>query len=105
SIAKAFLFRPVLTLKKGKMGAGKVYFGEEETAIKKYISGIFNSRAPIDTRRAVITYAGLNWEDLRVIEEEVKRRVNFDQIIFMKASSAVTANCGPGTIGVLFKVK
>lgn len=105
SIAKAFLFRPVLTLKKGKMGAGKVYFGEEETAIKKYISGIFNSRATIDTRRAFITYAGLNWEELRVIEEEVKRRVNFDQIIFMKASSAVTANCGPGTIGVLFKVK
>jgi len=105
SIAKALLFRPVLSLKKGKMGVGKVFFGDEEVAIKRYIHSALSVISPIDTRRVFVTHAGYSNDELRMVEEEIKSRVNFDQIIFQKASSAVTANCGPGTMGVLFKTK
>ena len=104
NIAKALLFRPVLVLKKGKMRVGKVYFGEEESAFKRYIDGALTGIG-IDKKRAFITYAGLSIDELKMIEEEVRSKVNFDQIIFKKASSAVTANCGPGTVGVLYRVK
>ena len=105
SIAKAFLFRPVLVLKKGKMAVGKVFFGEEEASIKRYISHVLNVMAPIDTKRVFITHAGLSVDELKMVEEEIRSKINFEQIIFQKASSAITANCGPGTMGVLFRVK
>ncbi len=105
SIAKALLFRPVLTLRKGKMGVGKVFFGDEEAAVKRYIHSALSVISPIDTKRVFITHAGYSNEELKMVEHEIRLRVNFDQVIFQKASSAITANCGPGTMGVLFKTK
>lgn len=39
-VTKALMARPVLVLKRGKMGVGKVYFGAREAAWKRYIRSV-----------------------------------------------------------------
>ena len=101
-VAQALLFRPALTLKKGRMGVGKAYFGSEDYVWKKYVRDSLDVFRKIDRRRVFITHAGLNMEELREIKKEIEKKVIFDEVIFQNASSAVTANCGPGTFGILF---
>ena len=102
NIAQALLFRPVLALKKGKMGVGRIYFGSRDAAATRYIRDTLRITAGIDKRRLFITYAGLSIDELRNIRAEIEKHASFEEIYFQKASSAVTANCGPGTFGLLF---
>ena len=101
-IAKALMLRPSLRLKNGKMGIGRAYFGTEEHARKKYVSDALDVFSPIDKRTVFITHAGLTVEELREIRRDVEKKVIFSQVIFQKASSAITANCGMGAFGILF---
>jgi CO dehydrogenase nickel-insertion accessory protein CooC1 len=39
------------------------------------------------------------------VREEIEKRCSFDEICFVKASPAITANCGPGTFGLLYLTK
>ncbi|MCR4798533.1 MAG: DegV family EDD domain-containing protein, partial [Lachnospiraceae bacterium] len=105
SIARALLFRPVLVLSGGRMGVGKVYFGAKEACADKYIHSALGLLSGIDKRKLFITYAGMSMEELRRVKDVVEKRVQFDEIIFQKASSAITANCGPGTFGLLYITK
>ena len=99
------MLRPIVYQQVINISIAKVFFGEEEVSIKRYISHVLNVMAPIDTKRVFITHAGLSVDELKMIEEEIRSKINFEQVIFQKASSAITANCGPGTMGVLFRVK
>ena len=59
----------------------------------------------VDKKILFITYAGLTNEELKEIEEQVKSLGDFENIIYQKASPAISANCGPGTFGLLFMLK
>lgn len=39
------------------------------------------------------------------IAEKIKKYTEFDEIYFQKASPAIAVNCGPGTFGLLYKLK
>lgn len=104
-LTQAFMLHPmpVLTLRKSRMGLGRICFGTKESAWKKYIASALNTMKPVDTKLLFITSAGLTQAELRQIEREVKKIVTFEQVIFQKASSAISVNCGPGSFGLLFK--
>lgn len=59
----------------------------------------------VDKKLLFITYAGLTNEELKEIEEQVKRKIAFEDIIYQKASPAISTNCGPGSFGLLFMLK
>ena len=101
-IAKSFFLHPALILKKGKMSAGRIYLGSRERVWHRYIIDSLSVAGQIDPKRAFVTYVGLTSQELAEIEEKIRERSNFEEIIFQKASSAVSANCGPGTFGILF---
>ncbi len=101
-ITKSLMMRPVLTLKKGKMAVGTIYFGSRERAWKKYISKVLNPLLPIDRSILFVTYVGLTQADLKKIKEQIDAIMSFDRIIFQKASPAIAVNCGPGTFGLLY---
>jgi HPt (histidine-containing phosphotransfer) domain-containing protein len=39
------------------------------------------------------------------VKEEIEKRANFDNIIFVQASAAISSNCGPGSFGILYLEK
>ena len=96
--------RPVLKLRKGKMGVGMTYFGTRESAWKAYIASTL-SHSNIDTRILCVTYVGINKHDLDWIREQIEKRMKFDEIYFKQASPAIAVNCGAGTFGLLFMEK
>lgn len=102
SVTNAFMIRPVLALKKGKMVVRNIYLGARKHAWSRYISSILDHRSNIDRRLLFVTYVGLTQADLHEIEEAIQKRAKFEQIYFQKASPAIAVNCGPGTFGLLY---
>ena len=60
NLVNSLMGRPVLVLKKGNMGLGKLYFGSRKRAWKKYINKCLASERPIDTRILFVTYVGIS---------------------------------------------
>ena len=105
NITKAFMIRPVLVLRRGNMGIGKVYFGSREYAWKRYISTVLDTLYAIDRRVLFVTYVGLSQNDLKKIQAEIEKKMEFEQIYFQKASPIIGVHCGPGTFGLLFQTE
>lgn len=104
-ICRVFMVHPVLVLKNGKMTVGAVMIGTQKTVWKKYIASVLQNAGRIDKRLLFITYAGLSYEDLQEIENIVKKKIPFEQVIYQKASPAISINCGEGAFGLLFKLQ
>lgn len=105
NIVKSLMGRPVLRLRKGKMGVGRTFFGSRESAWRAYINSILSSGKAIDTRILFVTYVGLNKRDVDWIRAQIEKKMKFDEIIFKQASPAIAVNCGPGTFGLLYREK
>ncbi|MBP5186774.1 MAG: DegV family EDD domain-containing protein [Clostridiales bacterium] len=105
NLVNSLMGRPVLVLKKGTMGLGKLYFGSRKRAWKKYINKCLASERPIDTKILFVTYVGLGKRDLDWIREQIEKRIKFDEVYFQQASPAIAVNCGPGTFGLLLREK
>ena len=102
-VSNAILMRPVLKMKNGRIGVGRIFFGTQEHSWKRYIDTELRFSQNIDKSLLFVTYVGMSQKDLDYIKEEIARRVTFDQIIFQKASPVIALNCGPGTFGLLYK--
>ena len=105
NLVNSLMGRPVLVLKKGNMGLGKLFFGSRKRAWKKYIGKCLASERPIDTKILFVTYVGLSKRDLDWIREQIEKRIKFDEVYFQQASPAIAVNCGPGTFGLLLREK
>lgn len=105
TICKAFMVHPVLVLKKGKMMVGAIKIGTQKAVWKKYIESALGNAGRIDKRLLFITHAGLSHEELQEIERIVRKKVSFDRVIYQKASSAISINCGTGAFGLLFMLR
>lgn len=105
TICKAFMVHPVLVLKNSKMIVGSIKIGTQEVVWKKYIESVLKNAGRIDKRLLFITHAGLSYEELQEIESTVRKKVHFDQIIYQKASPAISINCGMGAFGLLFMLQ
>lgn len=107
TICKAFMIHPVIILKNSSMKVGAIRIGTKDYAWKKYIASTLNSNImrKVDKKTLFITYAGLMNDELKEIERQVRSRGDFENIIYQKASPAISANCGPGSFGLLFMLK
>ena len=105
TIAKSFYLHPELLIRKGKLGIGSIFVGDTLTVWNTYIRTALIAPHRIDNKLLFVTYSGLNSNDIKEIDSIIRKRVKFKRIIYQKASSAVSANCGPGTFGLLFLYK
>ena len=105
TICKAFMVHPVLVLKNSKMMVGAIKIGTQKTVWRKYVESILKNTARIDKRILFITHAGLSFEELQEIEKIVRKKIDFEKIIYQKASPAISINCGMGAFGILFRIK
>ncbi len=105
TIAKSFYFHPELLIRNGKLVIGSLFVGDAMSVWSSYVrTGLFNP-SRIDDRLLFVTYSGLTSTDIKEIDRLIRKRVNFKRIIYQKASSAISANCGPGTFGLLYLYK
>lgn len=99
---KAFLLHPVLVFKKGKIKSGRMIAGARKKVWARYISSEFKRIKNVDKEMVFVTYAGLKPEELEDISGMIKKHITPEKIIYQKASSAVSVNCGPGSFGIVF---
>lgn len=105
TICEAFLLHPVIVLKNSSMTVGAIRMGTRDYARKKYVASMLKDMHQADRKILFITYAGLNRGQLKEIEEQVKEKMQFEHVIYQKASPAISTNCGPGSFGLLFVLK
>lgn len=107
SLCRALMIHPVIVLKNSFMKVCSVRIGKTKYARQKYIASTLNSgmMRKADHKILFITYAGLSNAELKEIEEQVRSKAEFDTIICQKASPAISANCGPGSFGLIFALK
>lgn len=105
AVCGVFMLHPVIVLKNSSMKVGAIRVGTKDYARRKYIASTLHVSGEIDKKTLFITYTGMKREELREIEEQVKEKVSFENIIYQKASPAISSNCGPGSFGLLFMLK
>ncbi|HAF26912.1 MAG TPA: fatty acid-binding protein DegV [Lachnospiraceae bacterium] len=104
-VLTSLMARPVLTMKNGKLGVKKIYFGSSRHAWEKYIDSVLRDHAKYDKNRLFVTYVGLTRKDMEWIRAYIEKKVHFEKIYFQKASPVIAVNCGPGTFGLLVRDK
>lgn len=104
-LCDALLLHPVIVLRKSKMTVGSMTIGSFTHVTKRYVRKVLMNAGNIDRRILFITYAGLDDQHLRHIQNLVKQYCPFERVYLQKASSAIAGNCGPGSFGLLFMKK
>ncbi|MEE3468154.1 MAG: DegV family protein [Eubacterium sp.] len=101
-VSKSLMMHPIISLKKGKMGIGKLQVGSSDHARQRYVESLIRGAKTADRRILFVTYVGMTQKELDRIRTVVMSQVPFDEVYFQKASPAIAANCGPGTFGLLY---
>lgn len=105
AICQAFMLHPVIVLKNSSMTVGAIRMGGRDAIWRKYIDSVLKNGPKIDRRMLFITHAGLNQDELDGIADRVREKISFEQVIYQKASPAISANCGPDSFGLLYMQK
>ena len=104
-IFNALLLHPVLVMKNSKITVGRIIVGTTEKARRTYIRSTLRKKHDIDTSVLFITYVGMSRPEIEGVRDEVLKIVPFEKVCLQKASPAISINSGPGTFGLLFKLK
>ncbi len=99
----SLMAHPVLTMKRGKLKLSGLYFGAGEYAQEAYIAGEARKMKDADREVLFITYAGMDHEEVLRIRDLVNKKVQFAHVRLVQASPAISANCGPKTIGLIYR--
>ena len=103
--AEAFNLHPCLKLSGDKVGVGGIWIGSIKRAYKKYINQVIPVDVIPDSTVVFITYVDVPMDTLLWIKEEISKKAYFRRVIFQQASAAISSNCGPGTVGIIYFVK
>ena len=102
NIAKMLELRPALGVKDDKMSIMGFWMGSREHAFEKYIHKALPLRSDPDKDVMFVAYADLTEDEIEMIERTIRRRYDFEHIVFKQITAAVTTNCGPGSFGILY---
>ncbi len=98
--------KPCIEVTDGAMGVAKKYRGKIGKCLIQYVRERLEGREDIKLNRVFITNSGeFTDEEIKAVEEEVKKYQSFDEILFSRAGCTVSNHCGPKTLGILFERK
>ena len=104
-IAEALNLHPAIRVRDNKRGVGGMWIGRMKRAYRKYIAKTLPPDTIPDADVVFITYADVPIETLNWIEETIRKTAYFEHVVFQQASAAITSNCGPGSLGILYFLK
>lgn len=105
TICKMLMLHPIIVLDRSRIKVGAIRVGTRARTWERYISSALYRKREIDPSILFITYAGLSEQELQEIERQVREKIDFETIIYQKASPAILTNCGPGSFGLLYMKK
>lgn len=94
--------KPCIEVKEGKMGVCKKYRGHFDRCLQKYVADRLADADSVEPSRIFITDSGVSDEIVKMVEEEIRRHVPFEEIIHTQAGCTVSNHCGPNCLGILF---
>ena len=101
-LTKGLNLHVCLKMKNDKSGIGGLWMGDRNRTYKKYIDKALSEDSRPDPEIAFITYVDVPVDTLMWIEDEIKKRAAFENVVFKQASAAISTNCGPGAFGILY---
>ena len=96
------MVHPVIVLNRSRIKVGSICVGTRAHTWNRYISSEFCRKREINSSVLFLTYAGLSEQELQEIDQQVREKIDFETIVFQKASPAILTNCGPGSFGLLY---
>ena len=102
SLSNTFALHPVLHMKDGRIIVQSLRVGNYEKAVMRYVRGQLRRAERIDKKQLFITHAGCPTKTLIRIKAEAEKLCPFEKMTVTKASAAISSNCGPRTVGILF---
>ena len=93
---------PQISVKDGKMQAGKKFRGRMDAVIKHYVADMEDDLRTARKARVFITHSGCSAAVLESVRGQLQALNHFDEILITRAGGVISSHCGPGTLGVLF---
>ncbi|MCR5635833.1 MAG: DegV family protein [Clostridiales bacterium] len=86
----------------GKMTVGKKYRGKYEESMKQYIDYKLSLFEGIIPDKVYFTHAGIDKDIVENIEQFLRDKNMFSEVITSRASCTISSHCGPNTGGIFF---
>lgn len=102
--ANLLKIKPRIEVNNGAMGMGGKYRGQYDKVLLGYVRDVL-SQPNINKRRVFITHTKCDEALVNSVIEEVKRNMEFEEVLETTAGCVITSHCGPNTLGVLFEVE
>ncbi len=96
---------PMISVKDGKMSAGRKYRGRTEMSVGAYVDDVIPALKNAESDRVFITHSGCTEEVLNMVKAKIEALRKFDEILITQAGGVISSHCGPNTLGVLFYEK
>lgn len=104
-MANTLKFHPLISVKEGKMNAGKKYRGKMSGALLMYVDDLVPALKQADPKRVFITHSGCEDAVVNNVKEKIEALGIFEEILITRAGGVISSHCGPNTLGVLFYTK
>lgn len=104
-IALGFNGETCFSIKKKGIKLKRYFIGYLNEVIWQYIRFNFSNKRNIDNTVLYLVYAGYSAEERNNIVNEIKRYIEFEEIVFVKASAVLSANSGTKYIGFTYANK
>lgn len=103
-LGAAFMIKPMIAVKNGKMGVAKKYRGKITKVLKEYAKDLEPELRNAETDRVFITHTASD-ETAKEIADYVASLGIFEHVYTTRAGCVISSHCGPGTLGILFYSK
>ena len=105
AVDEVFHMIPAFRVRGGKIRFRSLHGDFAGTAPERFVNSVMKHKNSIRKERLIIPYAGCSAKELAMIEEEVRKRVDFDEIIVTPASATISSNCGLYSFGLVYETE
>lgn len=96
--------RPVIEIRPdGTMGVKAKVRGSKQRTLQVMLDDLQANAAEVDRRRIFITHTSP--DEAARVAQEIRRIVDPEKVLLADAGSVVSSHCGPGALGILYRLR
>lgn len=107
-LCSLFSIHPVFELRHGRMTTKKFYKGDHQNAELRFVNSTIRKARKsqnIDPESVFIIHAGCLFREMDTMQKRFEKSELFDKVYVAESSAAVSCNCGPQSVGVVYVKK